>query len=307
MRSAYAASLLAVLLAGCASEPRPPEGPPPPIVRATTPAYLDVAKEYNARVGGLERLWTTAVMRLWYTDEEGKARQEQLEGNLQVIRPRRLLFRFDKVSQTFGYLGSNDEQYWWIAMGDSPRAWVGLHENVTPGRIADLGVPLHPLDFIDALGITPLPLTWTKVGAGEAPRVRWSADGRDLIVTVVDGLSRRRLTIDPEVWLARRIELVSPDGSAALTADLAEYVQVNLGGDRGRAFLASEINAALPEGAMRLRLRLSGARATGNRPRETDFDFDRLVQAAGVKEVIDIDAMEQARPRAGAGVGPSPD
>ena len=146
--------------------------------RAEAPSYDEVAARYNDRVAPAETFWARASIRVEGRDAEGGRLSEQAEGHLQIERPRRLALSIGKLGETHLYLGSSDDVYWWMDLIDKDDAFAvfGRHEYVTPDKAAQLGVPVHPLDLIDAIALSPLP------EGAPGSWAAWSPDGRELVV-----------------------------------------------------------------------------------------------------------------------------
>src|SRR5256885_13097707 len=101
-------ALLAVLAGALAAIPACRHTPPATgpggqtaIPRGKPPDYASVAAAYNARVGPLERLWSTGVVRVWYPNKEGEEEVAQVDAHLEFIRP-------DKVNLTLSHVGKVD-------------------------------------------------------------------------------------------------------------------------------------------------------------------------------------------------------
>jgi hypothetical protein len=247
-----------------------------------------VAASYNERVTPLDRLWARTVIRVWFKNQEGQPQQEQLEGHLQFMRPDRLLLTFDKVGNTYAALGSNEKQYWWIETRGDKQAWVGENAKATPELIAKLGLPVHPLNFIELLGITPLP---SAASAGADAQVAWSEDGRFLVVTAPGRLGLRRLWLDPERWLPMRTEVLGSGGEVAIGADLSKYqpVAVRSPNPNWTPEVPSELEAVQPRDSLRVRMTIFDPETAGSRPKATAFDLDRLLKLLDVNQVQQLD------------------
>jgi outer membrane lipoprotein-sorting protein len=304
-RVSFAIGIMAgtALLAGCVTmpEPRPPRPAQP--ADAALPAYRDLAARYNQRIEGLPRLWARTVGRIWYPDEDGRIRTEQVEGHVQYMAPDRLLLTFDKVGQTYGLMGSNEERYWWMELERERKAHIGEHARVTPQRIDELNLPIYPRDVIDLLGITPLPL--------ESPMtsITWTADRRAWIVSTparglgsTDELSEaaglRRTVVDPQTFEPIRIEILDAQGQLRVASSLSRYETVSVPGggpEVPRPRVATEVNVVTADDRTQMRLRASEPEVSTRRPREAVFDLDHLLSAYRVREIISLD-----EPRAGA-------
>lgn len=280
------ALLLVAALVGCASTPKLPS----PVAEGTpTPTYAEVVAGYNKRVDPLENLSTATVSRIWYTDDVGKSREDQIEGRLIFVRPTDLFLRFDKLGETYAILGSNAEQYWWIELGDSRIAWYGRHEFVTPDRLASFGVPVHPRDLVELIALSPLPDEEISHG------IAWSDDRRYLEVTIPGRSGWTRLTLDRRTYEPTRVDLLSPEGNVLLSSKLSGYLAVDIFGHRPPPRVAGEVNIELdaPAGA-RIRLRLADPITTSRGPRRDVFDFDGLITRYRVRELVSLDDDQSA-------------
>ncbi|MEC9373698.1 MAG: hypothetical protein VYC34_07635, partial [Planctomycetota bacterium] len=231
-----------IALAGCASSPsreraRSPESLGPP------PSYAEVAERYNSRAARLSRIWSRAVVRIEYTDDEGKRRREQGEGHLQLVQPSQFALDVRKLGELLMWLGCDDQRYWLLELHEAKRAQVGLHANLGKPCSAEAGLPAHPLDIVEMLGVTPIPTTWPGVSAGSPiGETKWSSDGSSVVVDMPGFAGYRRLFLDPQSFVPRRIEIYShPDRELALSAELTLYEPVEIRAGGGRPQMASRI------------------------------------------------------------------
>jgi hypothetical protein len=279
---------IALLAGGCAGDRAKPA--PGAIQRGPVPSYTDIAARYNARVAPLESLWTRTILRLWYHDREGREHTDQLEGYFQFRRPRSVNLTLQKVGQNAAVLGSSDTLYWFMDLGDAKTARVGEHARATPERIADLGLPVYPLDLLGLVGVTPLP---GLDALSSPPAVAWSADGRSLVVTLALGeAGSRRLTLDPQTLEPSRIEALDPAGTPVLVSDLSRYTPVAMIGAAAGApapRVAGEVAASFDRDRTRVRMRLNDPESGGKRPTPAVFDFDTLVNSYGIRRVERLD------------------
>ena len=285
-----------VLIAGCASGERGGARSHGPV-----PAYSEIAQQFNVRAGPLDRLWARTVVRAWFRDREGKPHEEQFEGHFQYLRSDRLLLTFDKVGNTYAALGSNEERYWWIEKQQEggANAYIGDHDKATPERIEELGLPVHPLSFVDVLGITPLP---DLPEDGKGSTVEWSHDGESLVVSAPGRLGQRRLWLDPQTLLPSRIDLLDSSGSTVLSASLSKYLPVALRTPKEGWFplAPSVIEATRESDGLRVRMDLYDPETGGRRPKAAAFDLDALLTSFGVNQVVHLDDPAPTPP-AGAG------
>ncbi len=282
----------AVLLAGCAGPGWAGPKDEPVVARGPAPAYAEMAENYNQRVTDLRSLWARAVVRIWFPDREGEEKTEQVEGHLQYIRPDKVNLTLSKVGEPVAVLGSNSDKFWWIELGkgEARKAHIGTHANADPRRIAELGLPVHPVDLIGLMGITPFP----EAGAGISgrPDVRWSADGRGLVVSLPLDSGFRRFLLNPDTYEPVRIEVADRAGAIVLSSDLAGYEPVTVRGggpEAARPRVPGEILASVNLGKTRVRMRLYDPETGGTRPRPAAFDLDTLLASYGVENVVDLD------------------
>lgn len=284
--------IVTALLAGCQSAPRGYQ--PPKTVRyerasAAVPPYAELAVKYNSRVLPLDHLRAAVTLTIDSPDEGGGRRNDQVEGNLQFSRDRRVALRLDKVGETLAYLGSNDEKYWWLELRGEKQGLVGSHAKATPRSAARFGIPVHPLDLIDLLAVLPLP------ASGE---VRASEDGR-LIVRLPSrgpGWGERRLILDAEMLWPVRVEVRDPRGALVAAADLTRYVQVQVRGDpNSPAMLASRYDVAIPGEDTTVTVSVHDPENPRERMRTAPFDLPLLLSSYGVERVLDVDAGDVKR------------
>ncbi len=283
-------------LAGCRAGPgtKGREGPPGPL-----PSYATIAAAYNGRVAPLDRVWARSVVRVWYPDREGEEQTDQVEGHFQFVRARNLLLTFKKLGETYAALGSNDERYWWIELGEEKVAWVGDHGPGTAERARELGLPVQPIDLIRLLGVLPLP----EPGSDPIPAVTRSRDGRSVLVTMfpmmgsgASSVKGVRYRLDPRTFEPTRIQLLDEAGRVAMEAGLSRFQPVALAGGRTGGGMATQIDASLDAGTRRMRLWLHDAENSERRPREEAFDLDAVLGSYGVTDVRSIDEVAAAAP-----------
>ena len=273
-------------LAGCgANHKAPPARPDPP------PQYAEIAAAYNARVAPMTQLWARSVVRVWYPDEQGEEQSSQVEGHFVFEPPDRLYLTFNKVSETYAVLGSSAEQYWWLELGEKHRAWIGRHDRVTDERAREVGLPVHPLDLLELLGVLPLPET-----PSEPPGVAWSPDGRRIEVMVAvrrrpeGGAAGRRirLALEQESLLPTRIELLDDHDEALMSADLESYEPVKVRGGTG-PLIATRFIATLEGGRKRFRLWLYDPERRAPPVGPKVYDWAWLQRTYRIEEVESLD------------------
>jgi len=276
-----AAALLMLGLASCMTQQR--DGPvtrdgPPPTLQAVESAY-------NARVAGLDRMWARAIVRFQSIDQDGNEIDEQGEGHLQLVQPRNLYFTVGKLGEPAFELGSNDERYWWIDIRNKS-ARIGAHAKATPTLAGRAGLPVHPLDLIELLGITPVKLR-------TAPR--WSVDGRTVEVTVPGRWGDRLLRLDPERLEPVEIELRDKAGGPLAVARLTEYEGAIVAGKVSLVVrVAARVFVDVPATSTQVTLWLRDPENRGAKIKARAFSFESLAQEYGVKSVGSIDQPSTA-------------
>lgn len=280
-RLALVGALAATLAGGCTIDELGSGRPSGAAARGEPPAYEDIAEAYNRRVDGLERLWAHAVVRVEGEDAQGKALREQAEGHLQVVLPDRLALSMGKVGKPLLQLGCDESRYWWFdALANEPVGLVGRHELATPRKSAALGLPVHPLDLIELIGMTPLPAGDRTVG--------WSKDGTLAVFNVPARWGSRWVWVDPQTLEPMKIALADESLAILAEAELSHYEIVRIEGDATRRpMIATRAVIRTPafDGFARITLSDPRNRTISNVP----FDFEGLQQRYGVAEPVDVD------------------
>jgi hypothetical protein len=128
------------------------------------------------------------------------------------------------------------------------------------------------------------------VGTGEAPELRWSEDGRWLVVGTQGRSGRRRLYLDPRTYFPSRVELTGPGGVVLVSSELSRYEDpVGAPGSP----LPLQTVVTLEGGRVRVRMRLDRPEVT-HTIKPIAFDLDRLVRAYGVADVELLDEQAAA-------------
>lgn len=292
---------LAVALAafsGCCATTPPAEPAPPPIPDTPPPAYSQIVARYNSRVARLERLWTPIAVRLRGTNDRGETFDETTEGYLQFVRPRNVSLSILKIGEEYFRLGSNPTEFWWFDMtSDHSVALRGTHERADPAAIRRFGLPVHPLDLVELLGITPL-------DPQARAEVAW-ADGRTIRVMMPGRSGPRRLLLDATNFEPREAAVIGPGGVPSITASLSEYVTAEVLDQRAaRPRLASLVEVRFAGNDLVCRLQLTQPENREINP--VNFDYAGLKARFRIKSEVSLDARprpDQPRP---APAGPVP-
>ncbi len=287
---AAAIAALAMLITGAACQTAGRGDGGAPAAAIPLPDYETIRVRIAEQTESLDRLRTPLSVRLISPDRSGTALTEQVEGNLQIMRPSSVALRIDKVGQTVFYIGSNDEHYWWFDLGDEKVAYVGRLENASPEKAQRMGVPVHPLDLPDLLGLTPLP---AADAAEWPPRVVRSADNRRIGVEAPARWGMKRLWLNPSTYAIEAVELYDATGVIAAVSELSGHARVRVRGDAlVSPVLARRALVRLPASESELRLTLPDsdeAENPGDRLRTKAFDLTLLLDAYGIARTVDLD------------------
>jgi len=284
----------AMVLGACEGAPRATgiEDSGVVVPRGAAPTYESVAAGYNARVAATDRL-TSPVSVLIDSDKEGGGRtRDQLEGNLSIVRPYNVALRLDKVGQTVAYLGSNDFAYWWFDLSKEPVAISGTRLKARPDDAADFGLPVHPLEFVELLGVLAIPGQPPKDG-----RVAWSKNGRYVQVTVPSRWGYRKFTLDPVTFEPVSIDLLDSEGQLAVRSLLSRFALAPIEGKAGTsAPVPQRVEILIPGSSTTVIMVLADARVPLKiKPRA--FEMSQLVSAYGIKKFVDHDDPHAVKAR----------
>ncbi len=296
-RACVTIGILFTLQACAPKQPMPVNGAGS--LAASLPAYADLAARYNAHIDGLDTLWSRTVITLKYQDKDGKPTSDQVEGHFNFRRPHGLVLTFMKAGQMGGVMGCGTiedglEGFWWIDLQGEKHALVGGLDRVPAERLDELGIPVHPLDLIELLALTPLP-----TGLDGVRFERAELAGTAAIVTPGRTAgTERRVVVDLESALPRRIELLV-QGRAALWAEYAKFAPIawrdlpRAGVDRWR--VPSDVTLSMDSDRVRARMTLGEPESGGSRPKVEAFRFSTWTTSYGVRNVEHLDDLRGAR------------
>ena len=243
-----------------------------------------IVARFNDRTSRVTSLWARASVVIEGKDSEGRGLRERAEGHFQIIPPNRVAMSLGKIGNTNLYFGSDEIFYWWFDMidGDNKAATVGRHAHITPEKIDTLGLPIDPLDLIDALGITPLPTDMRRIVAKPGP-----VDGT-VILSAPTRRGVRRYTLDENTAEPSRVELIGPGGVPVLDVALSRYRMLkNL--DEGEAPLRAPGRIVVRMNGFDGELRFSLEAHDRRKIRPVAFRVDLLIDAYGITKIIDLD------------------
>lgn len=292
-----AGALLWGAIGGCSSGP----------VTAVPPSLADAVaveiRRQESLLRGLDRFESAGVAILEFPrGQDRRGQREQLDLLWLWERPDRTALRLKlSVTDTLAWLGSADGRWWLFLPAETPPV-------AYRGRLAGGGIAAGPLaEFPAAMQAPPLLMLLAGVDPPPQPidslawdpqHRAWRAvpDGR-----TAEGVEVRRWFDGARGHLIA-VEVIAPNGDLALRSALADPVAIEV---PGRAmgdwpliarqidltaieeFIDGLVPAEVPRGAVRLRLdRPSGV---GGRVRPALFEWDRLLQAMPVREIVEFD------------------
>lgn len=286
------AGLFAVF--GCQSSPSKPApgGVSAPVVKPL-PSVASVVQAQNERVRGLDTLWARVSLRVDGKLANAQLNKEEAEGYLQVVLPKKVAVSINKLGNTYFYLGSNDELYWWFDLSGDKRAYFGRHASATSETVDRFGIPVHPLDLIELMAITPAP------GAGQPgtpEKLHWSADGTLLWYDVAARGSVKRVLIDPKSLQPVMVELLDSSGKVVVRSELSKYAAFASRSIPGQnPSVASRCIIKVPRQDLTITINLNdpGSGSPDGKPiKSIAFEFLKLNQAYPVTKLIDLDKRE---------------
>jgi hypothetical protein len=289
---AMVSAVFAATLAGCESGDRAREPAGSGYRTASFADAMPAIEEYNARAERFTSLWARASVVVEGRDAEGSKLRERAEGHLQIIPPARFALSLGKLGETNLYFGSNDALYWWFDMTDSSykTAHFGRHERFTPDKIHDQGLPLHPLDLIEALGITPLPSDAGRVVA------RAGTEAGTVVVAAPTRRGVRRVTLDAATGEPSLVELIGAGGRIMVSVEMSRYGLL-AGLEPGEPPLRMPERVAVETAGFDGEVRISLFDPDRRTIREVAFDPGRLADAYGLDAIMDLDLDEMEAER----------
>jgi len=276
-------TLLAASLTACNRNGRDADLPPV-LVDPATLRYDLWAARHNAGVAELRQVWANAVVRLRWTDADGRQRSEQGEGRLQIQQPDRVALNIGKVGETFVWIGCDPQRYWWIDLtGDQRVAFAGRHGLYQQSRARSYGVVVPPLELTGLLGIRELPQSGGAIQA--------SNDGRLVgLTTSIDRRgTRQRTWLDAASGRCVQVELFNPRGEPDIVASLEDYDTVALTGRGETAQMAKRVRIAHAASGSLITLDLSDLQDGVRRMSPDAFSLPALLNQMNVGLLYDLD------------------
>lgn len=242
----------------------------------------------NRRVDGLSTLWARHTLRVSGKLANAKLDKEEAEGHFQLILPRKVAITVTKVGETYFYLGSNDDLYWWLDLTEAKRGYFGRHALATTTTVDRFGIPVHPLDLIELMAITPIDeALLRKPGAVSQPK--WSSDGQLLWFDVPARDATKRVLVDPKSLLPLFVELLDKNGKVIVRAELSNYLDIpSRSKPAARPRIPTRITIDVPRSDLKVLINLYDPET--RTPKAIAFDFAYLAKTAyPVHSLEDLD------------------
>jgi len=274
---------------GCQSAPSKPAPnvATAPVVKPLPPV-ASVVDAQNERVRGLDTLWARVSLRVDGKLANPTLNKEEAEGYLQVVLPNKVAVIINKLGNTYFYLGSNDDLYWWFDLSGDKRAYFGRHAKASAATVDRFGIPVHPLDLIELMAITPIPATGQP---GSPDKLHWSTDGALLWYDVAARESTKRVLVDPKSLLPVMVELLDKSGKVVVRSELSKYLAFSSRSVRGaNPSVPGRCIIKVPRQDLTITININDP--DGRVPKPVAFDFIKLNEAYPVTKLIDLDARE---------------
>jgi len=299
--------LCVLLLSACDTTPDsiqsndPPARPLPPAI-----SYAEFAERYNQNFLQFERLRARSVISARWTEEDGKNRYEQGEGNFLFVLPDHLAVSLGKAGNVLFWAGTDGKRYWLFDMQGDKSVQFGKVPNADDASVGlnrQYGSPLlvSPADLPMLLGFLPMPEgEGTEFAADPTPV--WDENGGRYIVDVPSqGQHQIRMEVDARKLRPKRIAMLDELGQVMVLSDLGRYERLDMIGTPVVDWptIPTDIRIYQIEPGMdlddldrkrnNLRMTLSDLRWNPESIRERLFDLDLLLQVYDPEIIINLD------------------
>ncbi len=245
------------------------------------PSAQELAARHNERIATLDTLWARVSVRAKGTYDDGTGYEEQGEGHLQIARPDRVSLSIGKLGETYFVFGASAESYWSFNLADSDRKvmHIGAMDQVTRGKAAALGLPVHPSELIGLSGLA-------SIDMAQAGGTQWRADGKAVGMRVPAQWGSMILWFDPDDALVLQSQAFDEYNELIASAELSRYKDAAVPGQLP-VLVPGKIEIATPSDDGFVRIEVSEPQRRDLRPMV--FQPERLERAYRVDEVIDLD------------------
>ncbi|HLO41070.1 MAG TPA: hypothetical protein VK176_08610 [Phycisphaerales bacterium] len=284
MKARLAARPLACVVAMCTSLLLPAcagqqKDPPEPVTNTgPLPAASDLVRVHNAGVEHLDRLWARTELRLRGVDKDGNTIDETAEGHFQFIALGNVSLTVNKVGETYFCLGANEIFYWWMDLRKPRNALLGRIDRATPKTVERFGVPVHPLDLIDLLGILPIELD----EPANAP-LAWSRDGTEAELQLAGRWGPRIFSFEVPSGSLRGVRLLDASGRIVCQSRIEKTERVSFRDDPSLIAQApTRLVISIPASQMEITIVMHDPQNRGSAMKDAPFRPELLLKAYNI-------------------------
>jgi uncharacterized RDD family membrane protein YckC len=244
------------------------------------PKAGDLIAVHNQNVEKLDRLWARTELRLQGVDQDGNDLDETAEGHFQFIRPGRVSLTVNKVGETYFCLGSNEIFYWWMDLRKPRSALMGEIAKATPKTVERFGVPVHPLDLIDLVGIMPI-----EAEDAEAGTLAWSADGNQAELLVQGRWGPRVFSFSSPGSKLTGVRLLDASGKIVCESRIERTERVTFRDDPSVIAEAPvRMVISIPASSMQVTIVMHDPQNRGTAMKDAAFKPDLLLKAYNIPQ-----------------------
>ena len=296
LRALAAVASLAIVAGGwgCASSEKAEPGPVVTKPRGAPTPIAEVVRAHNQRAEGLTSLWARHTIRVSGKLANATLEKEEAEGYFQLILPRKVAITINKVGETYFYLGSNDELYWWLDLTEAKQGFFGRHAVATTTTVDRFGIPVHPLDLIELMAITPIDEGLLKK-PDSASITRWSSDGELIWYDVAARDATKRVLVEPKSLRPAFVELLDKTGKVVVRAELANYLDIPSRSKPGaRPRIPTRMTITVPRSDLTILINLNDPETRTPKPAAFDFAYlSKTAYPVNPNKLIDLDKSKE--------------
>lgn len=261
-----------------------------------TEPMADVVAKVNQNNSALPTLWASIDrVRFQFTDDNGKAQDETLDGGAMLYRqqPRSVRLSGDKLPLGNVFeMGSNESVYWLAIKKGPETAWWGRYEHL--GKECSQSIPIRPDLLMDVLGIAAFDPDFTRQ---PAPVMRFNNDA-DAYTFLWVAQFGDRYVATREIWYDRaskrptHVILFDVNGRVVLRAFLGGHKPVQIENVPAEQWpiVAREYDLFFPETGAKVVLKLDQVKLKNRgAPSQATFNFSPDARRLGVSKVIQLD------------------
>jgi hypothetical protein len=183
------------------------------------PSYGELVARYNRNIAALDQLWSRSKVSVTWRDDKGKKRSVSGEGNVIIVRPRKVALTVGKLGTPGLWAGCDTQSYWLFDLQEDV-AFVGCHEYAGHDCSYSFPLPVLPAHVPYLLGVMLLDPTLVP----DDPAVERL---RGYALIEPPGLGMRMMLV-PQSGRVVRIDLLDEMGGSAVVCRLSAYQTVEV-------------------------------------------------------------------------------